>query len=422
MYSHDENKTSLTTTSLLEPLFSKPVFVLGFPALLYLLFGSFGYGTDFDTYGMLSTWKIFLETHSYSLSRSPGYPIPEFLIGLASYCGGYPLSNALTAGFSLLCLWCFNMLVLPFFGKARSGALTLFIGINPYWIIAASSSMDYMYSLGFALLGIRVMLANKPLASASLFAFAAASRLTIAPVLGLALLLYGYHSKAWYRATVSIMIFTVMTIVCYLPSWFASGQEMFLVVNGGMVGSFFRLDSGNFTFFSILSRVVYKNLMLLGILPLILIMTFLLKHRYSPKISNVSILCVGISLSFIYYELLFFRLPHDIAYLLPVLLMITIVIGFVLPSIPIMSLLVLLTLLNSFITLDPLKIDYNVKTREQIEAGSARIKPHFCIGAILNDIRNRKAAQAYFLPKFGIHHGKTLFLVNRAMADTTNQM
>src|SRR5262245_26631097 len=117
----------------------------------YLVCGSFGYGNDNDTYAVFKTWSDWVRFGIYYPSRTPGFLLPETLMGLSSQWGGSFAANALSAIMASVALFLFHALAADRFSRDTALLATAAAGLNPHWVIAASSSMDYTYGAGFFL-------------------------------------------------------------------------------------------------------------------------------------------------------------------------------------------------------------------------------------------------------------------------------
>jgi hypothetical protein len=151
--------------------------VAGLFALLAL--GVRGYGNDNDTYHMLNTWNVLRTQGVYQPSRNTGYLVPEMAIGLFSSIGGHVLSNVAVSMLAAAVLWLFFGAVQRHVDRYAAVLATLAVGLHPLWIIASSTSMDYLYSLSFRF-GVWAIERNSPLAAALLFGLSVSARLTFA--------------------------------------------------------------------------------------------------------------------------------------------------------------------------------------------------------------------------------------------------
>ncbi len=199
--------------------------------VFYLLCGTGSYGNDGDTYAMLRAGWTLVHNGAYLPSRSPGYPLPELLIGMGGGIAGHWGSNAVSSLMGCIALGCFYALLRAIFEKTNALLAVCAVGLNPYWIVAASSSMDYVYSAAFFLMGLVVLRKDRLYFAAFCFAACAASRLTYAPVILLAYVMSAWRRKDVppFRMRTSAALFLGMTALAYLPVYHALGTRMFQV-------------------------------------------------------------------------------------------------------------------------------------------------------------------------------------------------
>lgn len=363
--------------------------------IIYILLGLFGYGNDNDTYGMLSSGRNMWLNGNYHYSRGPGNFIPEMIIGGASLIGGYVLTNLISAILGTTTLYIFWQLLKRVFSDSDALLIALIIGFNPYYIIASSSSMDYVYSLFFCIAGIKLLTNRSIFLAAFLFAFAASSRLSIILIIGIIYLYYLYirykenNFKEMTRLFFSGCLLVLLTLLFFVPSYIAAGCTF----------KFFSYSIGDWTFFGYLSRFVYKNIYLFGILPLIYIsvMTTFKMVRNGLHFPLTTQVYIGVAILFV-SELLFFKIPCEISYLLPILfVVIPLFVHFCQPNQIAMYILVALTISYSFIVNpDFLDRKYNISGEEAIGADIGLFMRR---GVIIDDAMHREKAESTYWPE-----------------------
>ena len=118
------------------------------PVFLYLPFIFLGYGPDSDTYEVLRTGNTFIRNFDYIPSRSPGYFVFEVFTFFANRIGGSIATNLAVLFMSLVSLYGFyylcQALAIP-----NPKYLVLIVALNPYYWVASTTSMDYIFALGF---------------------------------------------------------------------------------------------------------------------------------------------------------------------------------------------------------------------------------------------------------------------------------
>lgn len=298
--------------------------VLGAFFVCYGIFSLNGYGNDDDIYGMLNSWRILVTEHHYVPSRFQGCLIPEMVVGLSSQIGGFYLSNFISATLSLATLFIFYLLLLPITTPLMSVLAVVAIGSNPFWIIASSISMDYIYAAFFFMFGIFLLLNRRSRLAGLFFALAVSSRITYAPMVIISFLFYVLYvknkpefRKSW--GVQGIIVFLLATSLLYLPVFIVSGMNFsFLAMGADAPGGFL----------GIVVRFIYKNIYVWGLPTFIVLLIFFLQERayyfqkiwknpfHSPPIKTI--LVQAVFLFFVYNEIMFFRLPHEYFYLLPI--------------------------------------------------------------------------------------------------------
>jgi len=112
-------------------------------------FINIGYGTDPDAWRVALTGYWLREHHEYFPSRLPGYPLPE-LASAAVIKWGWLATNSLTLAISLIGLWFFAQIVrrleLP-----AAPLVVLGFAFTPLLWINSMNTMDYMWALTFIL-------------------------------------------------------------------------------------------------------------------------------------------------------------------------------------------------------------------------------------------------------------------------------
>jgi hypothetical protein len=381
--------------------------ILGFLFVGYSVFALYGYGNDDDTYRMLNTWRTLITEGRYVPSRYQGNLIPELSIGLASQIGGFFLANLISVALSISSLSIFYRLLIQITTPLLATLSVFAIGSNPYWVISSATSMDYIYAVFFFVLGLFLLLKTKFRWAGLAFAAAVCSRLTYAPMGAIAFFLYFPYTQKEPKLRSPLIqgfiIFLVASAAFYLPVFFASGMSLsFLGIgpdaSGGFVG--------------IIARFVYKNIYFWGLPAFILLLIFFFQERsiYRKIASNPfyntrvdKLLFHGAIWCILYNQIMFFRLPHEYAYLLPVLFSIVylIVTSERVQKTRYLSILIGLQLLYGLIfNFDIIQTFQDDTVAKTIHSDSAKV--HFSIkeGILIRDLQWRSIYQKYQLDEF----------------------
>ena len=353
--------------------------------IVYGVVGLFGFGTDSDTYLMLRAGQKALMKGVYHYSRPPGYLIPEVIIGAASLIGGHLLTNAISTCLAVASLYLARRMLNKIFSDAEALLIISVIGLNPHFVIAASSAMDYVYSLFFILCAVNLLRLHRHNLAAVLFALAVSSRLSnvlivICIYLYLMYIRYrGGTEKELWPLVRSAVFAAGLTVVLFIPSFIAADNSL----------GFMTYYIGDWSFLGHLSRFVYKNIYMAGpglcLLLASLAIWRLVDKRYKFVATAETITGIAI---IVIHELLFFKVPLEPSYLLPLLFVaIPLVVILLKPRRLAMYAMLVLTLSHSFIANpDCLDRKYNKANNEAV---AAKIGLYIRPGIVVADMLGR---------------------------------
>ncbi|MCG8545849.1 MAG: hypothetical protein MJE12_16745 [Alphaproteobacteria bacterium] len=282
--------------------------------ILYLVCAQFGYGTDFDTYAMVRSGHALVDGQDYKPSRWPGYLVPEALIGVASKVGGSTLSNTVSVALGLGTLALFYSLCCKLMAPIQALFATALVGLNPVFIVASTASMDYIYALFFMLLGLRYLAASAPYAAAPFFALALGSRLGNLPMAAALYLIFILHHYRQgdvamvRRIFLSGLLTGVLSTALYVPAFIAAGYSL----------GFLTYVIGDWGLMAHVARYLFKNVYLFGLLFCLGLFAVLLtggaRRLWQDNRDGIGLALVAVALA---VQLMFLKLPLEIAYLLP---------------------------------------------------------------------------------------------------------
>lgn len=183
-----------------------------------------GFGADNDTFLMLGSWDQLIHHGTYTPSRFQGSPLAELSIGALSEVGGHRLSAAMSIALAVLAVWSLFDLVQRRLGNRTDAALlAAILAATPVFLVAASTSHDYIYGLALFLAGWNVQERDRDQRFAALvLALATLGRFSYVP-LGLVVLLAGPPSRGRRERTVSSAVYAVVIAVGYLPAYVSAG-------------------------------------------------------------------------------------------------------------------------------------------------------------------------------------------------------
>lgn len=185
---------------------------------VYLPFIFLGYGSDYDSYNVIWAGENFVETLDYVPSRVPGFFVYEFITFFINRVGGSILTNLASMGMSLLILKYFMH-----FCKVNQvphyRLLALIFMVHPYYLVNSTCTMDYLFSFGFAFLGLMKFNDHKYFAAGVLMALGIGSRLTTGLVVG-TFFLWVFISQKENRGKIILsgLITACLTVLFYVPS------------------------------------------------------------------------------------------------------------------------------------------------------------------------------------------------------------
>jgi hypothetical protein len=364
---------------------------------LYVLIGSYGFGNDCDTYEMIRAGQKLMTSGIYAPSRPPGLFLPDIFIGLSSYIGGSLFSNMISSIFAVMSLYILRLLLKNHFDDSDAFLIVAIIGLNPHFIIAASSTIDYIYSIFFGLCGIKLFYSNRPFLSATLFGCAVASRLGNGLIIALIYLYFVYVTcknggrREQIRIIISIGLAVFVTVCLFVPIY-KSYDNTF---------AFLTYYIEDWTYFEHLSRLLYKNIYLFGLLPFLLLSGHTMLSIVQKQIVLSPAILFGL-LIVIVHELLFLKIPLEISYLLPLLFVIVPCWVFVCKPkrIVIFGLLATTITYGFFAKLDILDIHYNKAGNVAVAADIGMfLRP----GLIINDIQRRPESEMLYFQKYRLN-------------------
>ncbi len=295
------------------------IFLLIATPLIFL-----GYGSDGDAYGVLRAGTSTWENAMPQTSRHPGYWLYEALVFGLSQLGGYILMNGATLFASAIVLYRFHSIAISE-KISNPTLLTLCLALNPWFLIAATSTMDYIWALLFIVWSIELTTRGRYIAGGLASGMAAGFRLGSVFPLAFAFLsdmlnkglknTFKHYFKTGLVACVVISVF-------YFPSWLHEGQSFSFLQ--GHLG-----DESLWTLKMHAGRFFYKTIYLFG-LPafMVVLVTVILCVFYNAEkrvISQKIIMSFGACLGTLF---LYARYPIEISYLLPFLFFFLLILGF----------------------------------------------------------------------------------------------
>jgi len=279
-------------------------------AILYLPFIFMGPGSDADSFRVLNSGATLLWHHLYIPSRPPGCFPYEALTGILFAFGGTVATDLATLGMSIALLASF-LGVCEHFEVPHRLLLGATMAIHPIYCASSTSTIDFIWALGWFFIGFSLLLKPRYLAAAAMLGLAVGIRLTsvllVAPLLIWELAKKPRDLRMWFAAVLA----TAIGIACYVPAFLHAGDSM----------SFLTYYVGDWSIAEYAGRFIYKNIYFWGlpaamffvaISPTLVRGLSLADRKYSGLIIVSVIIVVA-------FEALFLKLPVQRAYLLPIL-------------------------------------------------------------------------------------------------------
>jgi len=328
---------------------SKDAQILLLAFLIYFPFIFLGYGSDYDSYNVLWVGKNYIETLDYVPSRVPGFFIYETITFFLNIIGGSILTNIGSLCMSLAILSIF-MKTCKRYGVPNYRLLALIMMVHPYYLVNSTCTMDYLFALGFTMIGFWMLLGGKFLTAGILMALGIGSRLTTALVAGV-MLLWAFIIKVQNRKRILLagVIMVVLAFIFYLPPIdFAEWKtHIFFPSIGGEEFWSLYLRAGRF---------IYKSVYFWGPPAFFILMWGLVRLGISGKLKGnkkmlqISVLAIAIIISI---EIFYFRLPTEPSYLIPTIPFWMILIGFAFSDKKwVLGLLLSLVIISNFVTIN----------------------------------------------------------------------
>jgi hypothetical protein len=255
-------------------------------SVIFLIFGLFvssivKYGDDADTYALILSYLGIIEKGIYSPSRFYGSPLAEIIIGFFSYNFGGQISSYICYVLYLISLIC----LFSYFENERrknSHNKIYFIILaitNPILLFDNSNPSDFPLALFFFSTGILTLKYRFNLIACLLLGFSIACRANYAAFVYLILLFHFFskEKKIYNDKIFTIINTSVVASLFYLPVLIQNKFKLSFIKNTG---------GPPFELYELLSRLIYKIYLSIGIYSSILfvLLLFFIKLNLIKKI------------------------------------------------------------------------------------------------------------------------------------------
>ena len=272
--------------------------------LARLPFINYGHGTDPDAWRVAMTAHHLLDTGKYFPSRLPGNPLHELIITVF-IPGGWLAANLATALAALVGVYLFARIV-KHHGLPYPGLLTMGFAFTPLLFINSIATMDYMWTLTFILASYLSMLQGRSLWAGVFIGLAIGCRLQSVILLP-AFAYFLWRTNDWREVIPMGMAAGGIAGLCFAPV---------LAVYGPDFLNYYDASVGYQDVIRLLGKEALGILGGLGVLAGAAISLPRLMKLPGDAIRDP---LVGTWLLVIaIYFASFTRLPHEIAYLIPV--------------------------------------------------------------------------------------------------------
>ncbi len=269
-----------------------------------LPFVNYGHGTDPDAWRVALTAHHLLETGDYYPSRLPGNPLHELVMTLF-IPGGWIATNLATACASLLGVYVFALIV-RHVGLPNRGLLIIGFAFAPLLIINSIATMDYMWTLTALLVSYYFALKRRPVLSGIAMGCAVGFRLQ-SVLLWPAIVYLLWRDKRVREIPAMSLAAGGAAMLTYSPVLVVYGLK------------FFNFYDASVAWQDVLRLLGKEALGVTGALGLLLGLALSYRRlrdlphdlRYNVQVGVWVLVIVA-------YFVSFSRLPHEIAYLIPV--------------------------------------------------------------------------------------------------------
>jgi hypothetical protein len=348
---------------------------------LYLPLVFFGYGSDVDTFRVLDAGRGFFASTDYVPSRRPGYLVYEMAAFGLDRLGGSRLANLGSVFWALAAVASFQRICRRHRVK-NAGLLTLALALHPVFWYNATVTLDYMWALGMLLVGFD-LLEQEHFGWAGL-----ALGLAVGCRLSSVIFAAGLFGYAWLRTprgrlrlAGAAALAVLLACVAYIPPWdFAEWRASFWTVSAGSPALWSPLMQ--------VGRFAYKNLYFWGVpagVFLLCLPFFARPGRCSLRGKDESLFAGLALLVLLGSEVLFFRYPIEVEYLLPALPFWLLLIGQVVPSKKTLSIFLILVVSFNVVSINLARPDVAG------QASSARAGVWIEPGYLVQEMRARLA-------------------------------
>ncbi|MBU8933183.1 MAG: hypothetical protein KOO62_04170 [candidate division Zixibacteria bacterium] len=274
-----------------------------------------GYGNDPDAWRVIEAARNIAQGGQYAVSRFPGNPVHEFACALLWDAEPFVL-NGLTALLSVIGIILFMKIAQ--YHRCKDYLLAgIALAFIPVFYINSVNLMDYLWGLVFVLSSYYLVLRGYSGFAGIFLGLAVGCRITMGIMVIPLMVLQYYHgipSRRFYRIILFTILTSITSILCFLPSIDSYGL------------GFFRFYDTSYPELSQIISVatvgIFGRLGVIAILLAFISMLFGIKRtrvHFTNATASDRLNAVVWLIVIILYLAAFLRLPHESAYLIPLL-------------------------------------------------------------------------------------------------------
>lgn len=339
-------KNLILLTSIVHTLLFIPFFLSGF------------IGSDWDSYALIGSAKIFIEQGIYIPSRPPGFPLSELLT--LSVINVSEIFNIQFEKVLLLIQYLFlllsNILLSKLFkiNNQKINFYYLIVMFSPIYIISGFTVIDYMAGLVFGYMGVYIFNKHKSVNSiiliSFLFSISIGFRLSnIIFLISLAIYII-FIKKESVLAFKMIFLTALLSSIIYGVAYWSLWNNTLKIIYGSNLSELaciFNLTNTDHTLLSRLGRFVIKQSNYLSVLGSILFIINIPKLKFIKLSENIVFFLI-----FIFFQLSFVRLPTEEGHMLPAFIALFLIISNSNIDFSFKKLILILTFISNFLNLN----------------------------------------------------------------------
>jgi len=276
-----------------------------------------------DSYHVVEAGERIVEGLPYEHSRAPGFLIHEVATGLLDGLGGSIATNLGSLVMALVALGSFVALCRRL-RVPHPLLLGLTLAVHPQFWASATSTMDYVWALGFGLAGGVLLWDRRWGWAGVLFALAVGSRITsVLLIVVLAGAVFWLRAEDRRGVLVSVGLGFGLGALCFVPTLLQYGGTLAFLVPIGAE------EQAGWSWVERLGRFGYKNVYVWGLPAAFVLLVSLGRAIVArPALIGVQRVALGLAAAgMLLYEALYLRYPLEPEYLLPVIPFVLIGVG-----------------------------------------------------------------------------------------------